>query len=238
MRCLYCQNYPWSQDGQGQAHGVEALADIFRSLKARGGHNLNLVSPTPWLPMIDAAMRRANEDGVSIPVVYNTSGYERVETLARYQGLTDVYLTDLRYASPDSAAEGSGARDYVETARAALGEMVRQTGPLRTDGDGVAVSGTVCRILVLPGRAGEASENLRWIAEHFGDRVAVSVMAQYVPAYRAASRAPWNRRVFAWEYGGVCDVVEELGLTHGWVQEYHEETSEELVGFRMKAGES
>jgi putative pyruvate formate lyase activating enzyme len=237
LRCLYCQNYPWSQDGAGELTTTLRLADAFQTLKAAGCHNLNLVSPTPWLPMITDALRAAHAGTDALPVVYNTSGYERIETLAELEGTVQVYLTDLRYSRVESAREGSGAPDYVAVARHALREMWRQVGALRTDESGVARSGTICRLLILPGGADEAVENLRWLAETVGTDVAVSVMSQYVPLHRAAAGpAPWNRPISREEHEQVGRVVEEIGFAQGWMQEFGEQAPPELLGHDMPPG--
>jgi putative pyruvate formate lyase activating enzyme len=240
LSCLYCQNWPWSQEGRGEDCTVEGLAAIFARLRGDGAHNLNLVSPTPWLPLVQDALARVNAGADRVPVVYNTSGYENVEVLRECggEGLADIYLTDLRYARAESARIGSGAGDYVTTARRALLEMWRQTGPLRLDENGVALSGTICRLLTLPGRAGEAVENLHWLADHVGPRLAVSVMAQYRPAWRALDRADeWNRSITRREYDRVRDAAETLGFD-GWIQEYEEQPDDRLAGFRMPPGYS
>lgn len=233
LRCLYCQNYPWSQEGEGRSVGVGGLATVFRELYDRGCHNWNLVSPTPWLPWIYEAWEQVTQTGRRLPVVYNTSGFETPETLESLRGWVQVYLTDLRYSRPETAAEGSGAAEYVETARTALIEMWRQTGPLVVDADGIARTGTICRLLVLPGRAAEAVANLEWLAERVGTEVPVSVMAQYTPAYKALSRASWAGRPTREEYETVVDAVNRLGFTEGWVQEFGEPTADDLVGFKM-----
>ena len=236
LRCLYCQNFPWSQDGLGSECASEELSDILRTLHAAGCHNWNLVSPTPWLPWIAEAATRLAKDGVRLPFVYNTSGYERIETLEAFAQLGDVYLTDLRYADPATAAEASDAPDYVVIAREAVRRMWRTRGALRVDANGNATSGVICRILVLPGRAGEAIANLRWLADTLGTEIAVSLMSQYVPTHRAVTLDGWNRRVTAAEYGAVRDELERLGFSEGWVQELNAETSPELIGYHMPAG--
>lgn len=236
MRCIYCQNYPWSQDGAGTEHTVGELADMLASLHRAGCHNWNLVSPTPWLPWIAEAAGTLLKSGIALPFVYNTSGFERTETLEKYAGIADVFLTDLRYADPESAAEGSGTGTYVDAARDAFLWMWRRRGALKVDGDGIAVSGVICRILVLPGREKEAVANLRWLADTVGTGVAVSLMAQYTPAYKATEREPWNRRPTQAEYESVRDELEKLGFENGWVQEYEADTPDELIGYRMPAG--
>ena len=234
LRCLFCQNYPWSQEGEGRVVDEAELAGILQALHEQGCHNWNLVSPTPWLPWIHAAWERVVARGVRCPVVYNTSGFERVEIVRGLERWVDVYLTDLRYARTESAAEGSGCGPYVTAARDALVEMWRQTGPLVTDRDGIAVRGTICRLLVLPGRAEEAVANLEWLAGAVGTGIPVSVMAQYTPAYQAVARGePWSRRPTEAEYATVVEAVERLGFGEGWVQEYEAPVPDHLVGFKM-----
>jgi len=233
LRCLYCQNYPWSQEGCGETYTVEELAGIFSRLCAEGCHNWNLVSPTPWLPMIVEALARTHAAGKKIPVVYNTSGFERVETVRALAGTVDVYLTDLRYADSETAASGSDAAAYVSCARAALLAMWRQAGPLVVDAAGVAVRGVICRLLILPGLAREACASLEWLAEQVGPKVAVSVMAQYTPAYRAGGRPGWNRAITRAEYDAVCRTVAQLGLNEGWIQDFGAAHDSELAGFNM-----
>ncbi len=213
------------------------LDDIFRQLADWGCHNWNLVSPTPWLPWIWASLDRLAALGVRLPVVYNTSGYESLETLRECAGRVAVYLTDLRYADPATAGAASAADDYVEKARAALLEMVRQTGPLRLDADGLAMRGMIARILILPGRAAEAVASLRWLRAS-EPRAAVSVMAQYMPAHRAKdSGAPWNRSVTEAEYELVAEAVADLDFETGWMQEFGGTPPDDnLIGFRMPPG--
>ncbi|MGQ9663189.1 MAG: radical SAM protein [Kiritimatiellia bacterium] len=236
MRCFYCQNYPWSQEGRGRPYCSEELAEALRALARAGCHNWNLVSPTPWLPMIRQAVHAVKKDGFSLPIVYNTSGFERVESLEEFSDVADIYLTDLRYSQAATAGYASGAPDYVEVARRALLCMWRLVGPLIIDKDGIARRGLICRLLILPGRAGEAVENLQWLREAVGTEVAVSIMAQYLPAYRATHMKEWNRRITADEFDEVCRAAEEMGFDRGWIQSLDEATDNELVGFNMDEG--
>jgi putative pyruvate formate lyase activating enzyme len=144
-----------------------------------------------------------------------------------------VYLTDLRYAKPETAVAGSGSAAYVEASRVALEEMWRQVGPLVVNGEGIAVRGTICRLLVLPGLAEEAVANLEWLAATLGTEISVSVMSQYTPTFRAIGLEPWGRRPTEVEYEGVVEAVERLGFTQGWVQDYDTPAVDELVGFKM-----
>jgi putative pyruvate formate lyase activating enzyme len=233
LRCLYCQNYPWSQEGAGRRYDADGLAAALRELAAAGCHNWNLVSPTPWAPAIRAGLERAWALGKRLPVVYNTSGYETAATLRAVGEWVDIYLTDLRYASAAAAEEGSGAADYVETARRALQDMWRQTGPLETDAAGIARRGTICRVLILPGRAAEAVASLAWARQAIGAELPVSVMAQYTPAYKAAGAAPWNRAIDEREYAMVAEALETLGFEHGWIQEFGHPPPAGLLGCTM-----
>ncbi|MFC1462328.1 radical SAM protein [Verrucomicrobiota bacterium] len=234
LNCIYCQNYPWSQEGRGDEYDKAGLAGILRSLHREGCHNWNLVSPTPWLPRIREALRVVVDEGISLPVVINTSSYERTETLAEYADMIDIFLADLRYALPGTAFEGSGVRDYVETARAALREMWRMAGPLRVDDDGLALSGVICRLLILPGHAEEAVANMEWLADTMGTDMAVSLMAQYTPAHKAVSEQHWGRRIIKSEYMLAFEALERLGFDRGWVQDPDDSTPGGLVGFEMK----
>lgn len=218
---------------------MAALEAVLIGLAEAGCHNWNLVSPTPWLPHVSEAINRARQHGHTLPVVYNTSGFERVQTLRAFAGLADLYLADLRYADAGTAAEGSDAPGYVEAARAAVVEMWRQVGPLKVDGNGIAESGLICRLLVLPGRAGEAVANLRWLAETLGNGVAVSVMGQYHPVFKAADGrmgTSWQRRVSTAEYEQVCGALEALGFEAGWVQDLTQGPDRQLLGCEMPAG--
>lgn len=236
MRCLYCQNAKWSNGGAGEDITVDTLARRMRELAEQGCHNWNLVSPTPWLPHIAEAADALAKQGVRLPFVYNTSGYERAETLAAYRGLVDVALADLRYADAATAAEASDAPDYVETARAAIRWFWDNLGPLACDGEGIARRGLIVRLLALPGRVGEACENLVWLRNTLGASVAVSVMAQYNPVGPARAIPGWDRRLTPEEFQPLADLVEDLGFEQGWVQPCEDETAERMLGDDMAAG--
>ncbi len=237
LRCVYCQNHPWSQAGNGDDLSVEALSGIFRSLAEKGCHNWNLVSPTPWLPQIRAAAEPLIRAGISLPFVYNTSGFETPETLDAFQDLADIALIDLRYATPESAAEGSDARSYVDAARRAFLWFWSHLGPLETDADGLARRGVICRLLALPGRVPEAVANLEWLAKHAGSGVPVSVMSQYTPVHRAARLEGWDRKVSEEEYALLTEAAGDFGFETGWIQEFEGDAPADLLGQAMPAGE-
>ncbi len=223
LKCLFCQNYPISQLVHGEFFSSEQLAGIFLSLQKRGAHNINLVSPTPYLYHIVSALEIASAKGLHIPLVYNTSGYERVEMVARLEGIVDIYLPDLKYGPSDGsrrlALELSGVQNYIEHAVPAIAEMFRQSGPLRMDEQGVAVRGTVVRHLIIPGHMENSLEVLRTIAASGFKDAWLSLMSQYFPAHRAPDRPPFDRRLRPDEYRLVRDEALNLGLENGWFQE-------------------
>ncbi len=237
MRCVYCQNHPWSQQGLGDDLTVPDLLAIFKELAAQGCHNLNLVSPTPWLPHIAEAAQGLIRAGISLPFVYNTSGFESTQTLEDFSFLADIALVDLRYANAASAAEGSDARHYVDAAREALLWFWNRLGPLDVDADGIARRGVICRLLALPGRVHEAIANLEWLARATGNALHVSVMSQYTPVYRAIEIEGWNRNIRKEEYKLLTDAVSDLGFREGWIQEFEGEAPADLLGQAMPRGQ-
>ena len=240
LKCIYCQNSPWSWKGEGKDLSVEELTDIFRSLAVKHKcANWNLVSPTPYLPFIRKAVAPLKDEGVSLPFVYNSSGYEDVNTLKEYRDLCDIALVDLRYSRESTAIEGSSAKDYVKHSRETLRYFWETLGKLNCSKDNpLATRGVICRILVLPGHADEAIENLQWLHDEISNEIHVSVMSQYAPAYIANERAPWNRVLEEEEYDAVVETAEILGFENGWIQSYESrDTSSDLVGENMTEGE-
>ena len=222
-RCLFCQNYPISQLGVGNTVSVQQLAEMMLELQDRGCHNINLVTPTHFVPQILAALELAIEGGLRLPLVYNTSGYERVETLQLLDGVVDIYLPDAKYADDETARRLSGFVRYVEANRAALREMFRQVGDeLVLDGEGIARRGLIVRHLVLPEGLAGTPKVLRWIAENLSPHVHVSLMDQYFPAHKAVGHPVLGRKITAEEYAEALRAFEEAGLTNGWMQEHEE----------------
>lgn len=213
LGCIYCQNGDISAGGFGKDISTARLREIFEELIAQGAHNIELVTPTHFLPWILPALTPR----LPVPVVYNCGGYERVETLRALEGLVDVYLPDLKYADGALAAELSGAADYFPVACEAIREMFRQVGPYVLE-DGLLTRGVVIRHLVLPGYLDNTRRVLDWIAETFapGD-VLVSLMSQYTPTANMAGRLA--RRVTAAEYRAAVDYMRNCGITDGFVQE-------------------
>ena len=223
LRCHFCQNFPISQLGNGEELTTAALAKKMLQLQKRGAHNINFVTPTHFLPQILAALWMAIPQGFRLPLVWNTSGYERVDSLKLLDGVVDIYLPDMKYADDKVAFDLSGAENYSIHNRSAVIEMLRQVGQLKTDHQGIAVSGLIIRHLVLPeGRAGSA-EILPWIAGNLGTETHVALMSQYFPAGRAATMAGIDRPVNHDEYDAAVEALEGAGLENGWVQELDEE---------------
>ncbi len=237
LRCIYCQNHPWSQGGAGIDYTATELRSVFNRIREQGCHNWNLVSPTPWLPQIQEAVSPLIRAGKSLPFVYNTSGFESEKTLNTYKELIDIALVDMRYAARQSAAEGSDAPDYVERSRESLLWFWNELGPLDIDCEGIARQGVVCRVLVLPGRSDEAVTNLEWLASRLGCGVHISLMAQYTPVHKALAREGWNIGITRREYERVTDAAAELGLECGWIQEFEGERPVDLLGQAMPSGE-
>lgn len=217
MRCVFCQNHEISAGGKGRDVSTERLAEIFLELQRQGAHNINLVNPTHFVPEIIRALDIAGKE-LKIPVVYNSGGYERVETLRALEGYVDVYLPDIKYYSDELSAELSSAPDYFNTAITAVEEMLRQTGKPQFDGDGLLQKGVVIRHLVLPYHYHDSVEVIRRVGERFGKEVLFSLMSQYTPFYKAKDIPRLNRRITTFEYRKALDAVYEAGL-EGFMQE-------------------
>lgn len=214
LGCKFCQNYGISHDNFGKQITVGRLREIYRELIAQGAHNINLVNPTHFARAIHESL----ETAPGVPVVWNSGGYERVETLKRFDGRVNVYLPDLKYTRSGSARKFSGAADYFEYAAPALKEMYRQVGPVALDDDGIIRSGMIVRHLILPGCAEESMEVLDWIAGNLPGAW-ISLMAQYLPFGEAVNMPELNRQITQDEYDRVCDHLYDLGLEDGFVQE-------------------
>ena len=222
-RCLFCQNYPISQLGVGQEVTVKRLAEMMLELQTRGCHNIDLVTPTHFVPETLAALALAIEGGFHLPLVYNSSGYDAVETVRLLDGVVDIYLPDAKYADDAIAQRLSGFRGYVQANRAALREMYRQVGDeLQLDEQGLAVRGLIIRHMVLPNGLAGTEEVLAWIARELSPRVHISLMAQYFPAHKAVGDPVLGRRITHEEYLQALTAFDELQLERGWRQEYCE----------------
>lgn len=214
MRCQFCQNYEISQLGQGQPVSAERLAEVMLQLQAAGCHNINFVSPTHVIPQIIAAVYLAAQEGLRIPLVYNTGGYDAVEGLRLLDGIIDIYMPDMKYADAMLAQKYSKIRDYPRHNRAAVREMHRQVGDLQLDEQGIATRGLLVRHLVLPEGIAGTAEIVRFLAEEISPNTYINVMGQYRPAWRVAERqiAPLNRPVTRQEVEEARAIARQAGL--------------------------
>lgn len=218
MACVYCQNYPISQMGYGNTVGTDDLAGMMVELEHRGAHNINLVTPTHFLSGIVEAIVKARAHGLAVPIVYNSSGYERPEVVGMLEGLVQVFLPDMRYASSKVAERYSGAPDYPEANREAVQAMLRLVGHLECK-NGVACSGLVIRHLLLPSLMDETRQILAFISGSLSKKTAISLMSQYFPANKAFLFDELDRKITEAERSAAMDLLEKFGLGNGWVQD-------------------
>ena len=215
LGCVYCQNYDVSHNAFGKEVSEDGLKRIFDALIEKGVHNLNLVTPTHFVPMLAKVLREYNSP---VPVVYNSSGYERAETLKMLEGLVDIYLPDLKYFDSLPAEKYSGAGDYFEFASKAILEMHRQVGLLETDENGIARKGMIIRHMVLPGNISQAVKVFEWVAENLPIETYISVMRQYTPYGKAVDMPPINRRLSGREYKIVKEKILDMGFENCYFQ--------------------
>lgn len=224
LSCVYCQNFPISQIGHGTEITPEKLADRMRVLEKRGAHNINVVTGTPFAIHIVQAVALARQQGLTLPVVWNTSGYETPETIDLLEGTVDIYLTDIKYADDRVAWELSRAKNYFTVATAAAERMFAQVGTLQTDDRGIGTRGVIIRHLVLPENLSGTDRVMAYIAATFGSQIHISLMGQYFPAHRAADFAPLRRPLTPDEYEAARQIVRDAGLENGWFQEMDDPT--------------
>jgi putative pyruvate formate lyase activating enzyme len=219
LRCVYCQNYPISQMGNGTERTPGELACQMLRLQEQGCHNVNLVTPTHFMPQILKAFGIARERGFNLPIVYNTSGYEGLEPLRLLDGIVDIYLPDMRYSEDKTARRYSTAIHYPELNRAAIKEMYQQVGNLLVDEQGIAKRGLIIRHLVLPNQLSGTETVIKFLSEEISKDVSISLMSQYFPAYKAHGFKELSRRITVEEYDEAYGIMRKYGLENGWVQE-------------------
>ena len=225
MNCVFCQNYEISQQGKGKEISIEELADIFIKQQEKDVENINLVTPTSYVPQIIEAIKIARNNGLKLPIVYNTNGYEKVETLKMLEGYIDIYLPDFKYSDNELAKRLSKVDNYFEIVTEALKEMYRQTGKSIFNDDGIMQKGMIIRHLVLPNHILNSRRVLKWINENMHD-VYVSVMAQYFPTYKAKDIDDINRKLTKEEYEQIENYLYRLDLENGYIQELGEHEEE------------
>lgn len=220
LRCVYCQNCQIASTEVGMEISEERLKEIFLELQEKDAHNINLVTPTHYTPEIIRAIRNAKEQGLRLPIVYNCSGYEKVETLKMLKGIVNVYLTDFKYMEREAAVRYSKAPDYPEIARAALKEMMNQTGEAKFDENGIMQSGVIVRHLLLPGHVRNARAVVKYVYETYGDQLYLSLMNQYTPLPQVKKEFPeLDRRVTEREYQRLISYALEIGVENAFIQD-------------------
>ncbi len=219
MSCLFCQNYPISQMGVGDSLTAGEFGESLIRLEKKGVHNVNFVTPTPHVPQLMEGLLAAREKGFALPVVYNTNGYDSLETLSIVDGVVDIYLPDMKYRSMDLAVRVSDTPDYPGNNARAISEMFRQVGPLAMGRDGIAMRGVLIRHLVLPGQAEDTERTLLFLRSEYGRRVPLSLMGQYFPAHRASGVPGFDRKLGAEEYERAVGTARRMGLTNVAIQE-------------------
>lgn len=223
LHCVFCQNKDISHGNAGKEITVERLTQIFFELENKGANNINLVTPTHYTPSIVQAIIKAKEQGLHIPFVYNTSGYETVETLSMLEGLVDVFLPDFKYFDPETAGLFSKAPDYPEVCMKAIDKMVSMTGTPVFDENGIIKKGVIVRILVLPLHTNEAIKIVRYLYERYSDRIYISIMSQYTPMSDAIPSGKeyecLKRSLTKREYEKVVNAAIEMGVTNAFFQE-------------------
>jgi putative pyruvate formate lyase activating enzyme len=229
LRCVYCQNYQIAQGEYGRPVTIERLSEIFLELQSQNANNINLVTPTHYTPEIIEAVTRARRKGLILPIVYNCSGYERVDTIRQLDGIVDIYLVDVKYMEPELARKYSHAENYPDVVKAALAEMVHQIGRQINEfgitqsaifnEEGIMQKGVIVRHLLLPNHVKNAKAVIRYVYDTYGDTVYLSLMNQYTPLPQVAAIKDLNRKVTKREYDSIIDYALSIGVEHGFIQE-------------------
>ena len=219
LSCVFCQNYLISQLDHGKEYTIAQTVDIMLELQAEGVHNINLVTPTHFSIQLIKALQLARKKGLTIPVVWNTNSYEKVEVLQKLEGLVNIYLADFKYASNATAEKLSQAKDYFSIATKAISEMYRQVGHIKLNKDGIAIKGLAIRMLVLPENANGTEKLLKWLADNIGNDVSLSLMSQYYPAWQADKYPETARSLSYSEYELAMELAEKYGFENCLIQE-------------------
>ena len=219
LGCIYCQNNTIRDGKTGKEISVQRLSEIFFELKEKGANNINLVTPTHFVPHIIAALDIAKRQNLNLPVVYNTGGYEKVETLKMLDGYVDVYLPDFKYYNKNSAKEYSNAPDYTDYAKPAIGEMFRQVGKPVFDQNGIIKKGVIVRHMLLPKHSEESKEIIKYLYDTYNDDIFISIMNQYTPMPQVADHSILKNKIMQNEYDDLVDYAVDIGVENGFIQE-------------------
>lgn len=234
LSCVYCQNYEVSQEGKGKEVSIERLSEIMLEQQARGVNNINLVTGTMYIYQIIEAIKIAKSKGLTIPIVYNTSGYETIETIKDLEGIVDIYLPDLKYYSDELALKYSNCPNYFEYATKAIKEMINQIGENEFNDKGIMTKGVIIRHLILPNHVQNSKNILKWIKDNLPHNTYVSVMAQYFPTNKAKSIEGINRKINTKEYKEIENYLYTLGLDEGYMQDLGEHEEEYVPNFDFR----
>ena len=233
LNCKFCQNYEISQEGKGIEVSTEELANIFIKQQKKGVHNINLVTPTMYGYQIIEAIKIARENGLTIPIIYNSNGYENEQTIKDLEGYIDVYLPDLKYYENELGKKYSGVNNYFEHASKAILEMYKQVGKPQFNKEGIITKGLMIRHLVLPNNIENSKKVLKWIKENIDEAVYINIMVQYFPTYKAKEIEELNRKLSKEEYEEIEDYVYELDIKNGYMQELGEHEEEYVPEFNL-----
>lgn len=218
LKCIFCQNREIALGCAGEKINARRLAQIFLELQEKKANNINLVTAVHYIPHIVWAVKKAREDGLQIPIVYNSSGYESVESLRLLDGIVDIYLPDFKYYSEELASQYSHAADYVWKAKESLAEMVRQVGEPCFAENGIMKKGVIVRHLILPGNTNDSMKIVKYLYQTYTDKIWISLMNQYTPVIKQRKYSQLNRRLTTYEYNKVVDYARELGVEQGFIQ--------------------
>ncbi len=233
LNCMYCQNYEISQEGKGKEITVDELASIFLKQQERNAHNINLVTPTMYIYQIIEAVKIARKNGLTIPIIYNSNGYENIETIKLLNGYIDVYLPDLKYYTNELSKKYSKVDNYFEIATNSIKEMYNQVGTAVFDENGLIKKGVIIRHLVLPNHMQNTKNILKWIKDNMPNDVYVSVMSQYFPTHKAKDDSLINRKLNKKEYKQIFNYLYSLDLENGYIQELGEHEEEYVPNFDL-----
>lgn len=233
LRCVFCQNYDISSQNKGKTISVERLSNIMLELQERGVHNINLVTAVHFVPSILKAIEESRENGLKIPIIYNSSGYEKVDTIKMLEGYVDIYLPDIKYFEPELSRKYSNASDYFKYTSKAVLEMYKQAGQNKFDSNGVLEKGLIIRHMVLPSCKDDSFKILDWIKENIGTETYISLLNQYTPMYHANQYKEINRKLMSLEYTRVIDHFFEIGFKNGYMQQKASATSEFTPAFDL-----
>ena len=232
FNCVFCQNYKISQEGMGEEVSIEFLANSMLNLQDKGAHNINLVTPVMYVYHIIEAIKIAKNNGLNIPIIYNSNGYENIETLKLLKGYIDVYLPDFKYSDNKLGKKYSNVDNYFEVTTEAIKEMYSQVGAPKLNADEIIEKGLIIRHLVLPNAMENTKNVLKWIKDNIDNSVYISIMAQYFPTYKSKEIGEINRKINIKEYEEIENYVYEIGIENGYMQDLGEHEEEYVPEFK------